>query len=179
MATTYSLQKQVQIKRPDIIIQVGIAGSYLNRRSLGEVVVVKSDRVADLVVEEEGDLKTMVDLGLISPDELPYKNGWLDNPSGELIMTTGLDTLKGISINQITTSDTRIEQYKEKYDPDIESMEGAALHYVALMEGIEFLQIRSISNYIGERNKKNWKMKESIENLNNQVLKLLNQFSVL
>ncbi len=41
------------------------------------------------------------------------------------------------------------------------------------MEKIPFLQIRSVSNYIGERNKKKWNMKESIINLNNELTSLL------
>ena len=51
--------------------------------------------------------------------------------------------------------------YENKFLPVIESMEGAALHYVCLMEKIPFLQIRSISNYIGERDKKKWNMKDA------------------
>lgn len=173
VATAYNLQKRIYSNPPDLIIQAGIAGCFQHDTPLGEVVVVKSDRVADMMVEEEGELKTMADLGLVSDDQPPYKKGWLDNPFTELIKSTGLKEVKGISINQITTSTRKIEQFKHKYDPAIESMEGAALHYVALMEGINFLQIRAISNYIGERNKKNWRMKESIENLNNHLLKLL------
>jgi futalosine hydrolase len=34
------------------------------------------------------------------------------------------------------------------------------------MEGVPFLQLRSMSNYIGERNKQRWDMKASIANLN-------------
>ena len=52
-------------------------------------------------------------------------------------------------------------------------MEGAAMHYVCLMEKIPFLQLRSISNYIGERNKRKWNMNESIINLNNELIKLI------
>jgi futalosine hydrolase len=52
-------------------------------------------------------------------------------------------------------------------------MEGAALHYVALRENIEFLQLRSFSNYIAERNKKNWNMRTSIENLNHTLIRIL------
>jgi futalosine hydrolase len=52
-------------------------------------------------------------------------------------------------------------------------MEGAALHYVCLLEKIPFLQVRSISNYIGERNKKKWNIKESINNLNKELIRLL------
>jgi futalosine hydrolase len=52
-------------------------------------------------------------------------------------------------------------------------MEGAALHYVARMEKIPFIQLRSMSNYIAERNKKKWNMKEAIRNLNEELVKLL------
>ena len=52
-------------------------------------------------------------------------------------------------------------------------MEGAALHYIGLQEKIPFLQIRSCSNYIAERNKKNWKMKDAIQQLNVELLKLV------
>ncbi len=48
-------------------------------------------------------------------------------------------------------------------------MEGAALHYVCLQEQIPFVQIRSVSNYVGERDKTKWKMKEAIENLNTEL----------
>jgi len=52
-------------------------------------------------------------------------------------------------------------------------MEGAALHYIALQEKIPFIQLRSTSNYIAERNKKNWDMPNAIESLNQSLLKLL------
>jgi futalosine hydrolase len=41
------------------------------------------------------------------------------------------------------------------------------------MENIPFIQLRAISNYIAERNKKKWDMKTSISNLNHALLKLL------
>jgi len=79
----------------------------------------------------------------------------------------------GVSTNEITTSKQKVKFYKDTFNPVVESMEGAALHYVCLMEQIPFLQLRSISNYIGERNKKNWNMKESIINLNKELISLL------
>ena len=54
-------------------------------------------------------------------------------------------------------------------------MEGAALHYVCLQEKVPFIQLRAISNYVGERDKSKWKMQEAITNLHNELLKLLNQ----
>jgi futalosine hydrolase len=60
-----------------------------------------------------------------------------------------------------------------KYQADIESMEGAALHFVCLQEGIPFLQIRGISNFVGERNKAKWDLKSAIENSNRVALQIL------
>jgi futalosine hydrolase len=65
---------------------------------------------------------------------------------------------------------------REKFLPDIESMEGAAFHYVCLQQKNNFLQLRSISNRVGERDKSKWKLKESIENLNKELLKIIENF---
>jgi futalosine hydrolase len=54
-------------------------------------------------------------------------------------------------------------------------MEGAALHYTCLMEKIPFIQLRGISNYITERNKKNWDMKQSILNLNKELIGMIEE----
>lgn len=66
--------------------------------------------------------------------------------------------------------------YKNTIGAVIESMEGAALHYVALMESVPFLQIRAVSNYIGERDKSKWLLQKAIGNLNQQLERLLKKF---
>jgi futalosine hydrolase len=52
-------------------------------------------------------------------------------------------------------------------------MEGAALHYMGRDLNIPFIQIRAVSNYVGERNKAKWKMNEAIYNLNETLLQYL------
>ena len=52
-------------------------------------------------------------------------------------------------------------------------MEGAALHYVCLSEKIPFLQLRSVSNYVGERDKSKWALREAIMNLNIELQRLI------
>lgn len=54
-------------------------------------------------------------------------------------------------------------------------MEGAALHYTCLLENIPFMQVRAISNYVGERDKSKWKMKEAIRNLNDSIIKIIEE----
>ena len=109
-------------------------------------------------------------------DQYPYKKGWLINTNKEVLKKTKLKIVKGISVNQISTSKQMIKFYRDVFDPVTESMEGAALHYVCLIENIPFVQIRSISNYIGERNKKKWDMMDSIANLNDTLIKIINNY---
>jgi len=100
----------------------------------------------------------------------------LINPYKENLKKTKLKIVKGISVNQISTSKQMIKFYRDVFDPVTESMEGAALHYVCLMEKIPFVQIRSISNYIGERNKKKWDMNESIIKLNEALINTISNY---
>lgn len=173
-ATTYSLARQLPVKRPDLIIQVGVGGCFDSSIPLGSVLVIKQEAIADQSVIELDKLKTLFDLKLVPQNQYPFSNGWLVNKS-DALKKTKLRKVKGVSVNEITTSRQKVKFYRETFNPVVESMEGAALHYVCLMEKIPFIQLRSVSNYIAERNKKNWNMKESILNLNKELISLLNK----
>jgi futalosine hydrolase len=173
-ATAYHLTRQLTMKKYDGVIQAGVAGCFDFTVPLGSVVAVKQDTIADQSVVELEKLKTLFDLKLVPANKYPFSKGWLLNTNKNLLKKSGLKKVKGISVNQITTSPSMIKFYKQKFHPVTESMEGAALHYVCLMENIPFIQLRSISNYIGERNKKKWDMKDSIVNLNETLISTIN-----
>ena len=171
-ATTYTLSQQFQIYKPDLVIQAGVGGCFDKTKPLGTVVAVKQETIADQSVIEINQLKTLFDLKLIPHNQFPYRNGWLINKN-ELLKNIKLQKVKGISVNEITTSKKKMMFYENHFSPVVESMEGAALHYTCLMENIPFIQIRAVSNYIAERNKKKWNMKESVDNLNKELVKTL------
>ena len=175
-ASTYHLAKQLALKKYDLVIQAGVAGCFDLRIPLGTVVAVKQDAIADQSVIELQKLKTLFDLKLVPQDKYPYKKGWLINPNKDVLKKTKLKIVTGISVNQISTSKQMIKFYRDVFDPVTESMEGAAMHYVCLMEDVPFVQLRSISNYIGERNKKKWDMMDSIANLNDMLIKTINNY---
>ncbi len=175
-ASTYHLAKQLALKKYDLVIQAGVAGCFDLRIPLGAVVAVKQDAIADQSVIELQKLRTLFDLKLVPQDQYPYKKGWLINPNKEVLKKTKLKIVKGISVNQISTSKQMIKFYRDVFEPVTESMEGAALHYVCLMGNLPFVQIRSISNYIGERNKQKWDMMDSIANLNDTLIKTINNY---
>lgn len=171
-ATTWSLTSLLHLKRPDLIIQAGVGGCFDPAIPTGTVLAIKKEAIADQSVVELNELKTLFDLKLVPQNQHPFRKGWLMNNS-EALKKVKLKKVTGISVNEITTSKQKVKWYKHTFDPVVESMEGAALHYVCLMEKVPFIQIRSVSNHIAERNKKKWNMKESIINLNDALVKII------
>src|SRR5258705_4321657 len=120
-ATTYAFTKQISLKKPALVIQAGIAGCFDKNISLGSVVVIKQDSIADQSVMENKQLKTMFDLGLIKVDTPPFTKGLLVNPGKQLIKKTKLKPVNAISVNQVTTNGQMISLYREKFNPVVES----------------------------------------------------------
>jgi futalosine hydrolase len=171
--TTYALMKQFQLKKPHVVVNAGIAGSFTKKYAPGSVVVVKDEVVADLGVEEKTGYKDVFDLKLLKHSQFPFINKKLSNVHTNFMERTLLHKVKSATVNQITTSKKTAAMYVHKYKAEIENMEGAAVHYVCLLENIPFVQIRSISNFVGDRNKKNWKLKEAISSLNSELIRLV------
>ena len=171
--TTYALMKHLQIKKPDIVIMAGIAGAFDRSLNLGDVVAVKQEALADLGVQEKDGYKDVFDLKLLAANEFPFKQKKLANPFTALMERTKLPLVGSVTVNQITSGKKTATLYETKYKAKIENMEGAALHLVCMKENIPFVQIRSISNYVGERNKQKWKLKEAVQNLNKELIRLI------
>lgn len=175
LATAVSLTKLIADEKPDLMLQIGIAGCFNKKTNLGKTFVIAEEVIADLGVEEENSWKDIFDLKLEKSNYPPFEKRALPNPWINTYNLLSLEAVKAVTVNQITTAKKRIQQITEKYNPYIESMEGAALHYVCRDANIPFLQIRSTSNYIGERDKTKWNMKESINNINACVLLMIEE----
>jgi futalosine hydrolase len=172
VATTWSLMRQIDRSRPDLIIQAGIAGCFTGRKA-GDVVVVREETLADLGVWEDQRFKTLFDLQLADSEASPFSNGKLVNPHRQLMSLTSLDQVSAITVNEITTDPARITWYQQNTAAVVESMEGGGLHYVCLQEKIPFVQLRAVSNDIGVRDKTKWDFRSAILNLNEQLISLL------
>lgn len=173
--TSYRLTRSILNSRPDYLLQAGIGGSFSTTCPPGSAVLVQEDRMGDLGVEEHGTFHDLFDMNLQQPGVSPYTDRSLVNTWSKNWQQFDLPLVKGITINEITTRSERIAQLQQKYQPVVESMEGAAFHYVALAENIPFMQLRTVSNYVGERDKSKWKMKEAIELLNQKVVEVLKE----
>jgi futalosine hydrolase len=173
LAATYALTRGVMEHNPGIILQAGVAGSLDNQLQLTEVVAIENEIIGDLGVEENGSFKDLFKMGLLNGQKHPFTNDKLVN-NNSLLKNCGLKQVNGVTVNEVSTAPGRINYYRSLAS-SVESLEGAALHYVGLMENIPFLQVRSVSNFAGERNKDRWRLKDAITSLNNELQQLIDK----
>jgi len=172
--TTFALTQFFnQLSSIDLAINMGIAGAFDRKLPIGEVVQVKSDRFGDLGVEEkDGRFTDVFELGLVPKNTAPYTDGQIKVDTANDF----LPAVAAITVNKVHGTAASIQKIEQKYQPTIESMEGAAFMYCCAQFGIKGMQIRSISNYVEPRNKANWDIPLAIDNLNKTVIEMLEVF---
>lgn len=169
VAATYHLTELLQKLSPDFVLFAGIAGCFDIDRILGEVLVVGKEYFGSCGVEENGHWQDIADMGFRPKNGFPFVDNALFNNNIEAYNLLRLPVVNAITVDEITTKPEKIELLRQKYFPVAESMEGAAWHYVCLENNIPFLQLRSLSNYVGERDKKKWEIKNAVQNLNDTL----------
>src|SRR5690348_12681997 len=174
-ATIYDLTIKLLTNHYDLVIKSGIAGMFAGKFTLGAVMFVKEDAFADIGIEEKGELRTIFEYGFLDKNEFPFSDGKLLNPSA-ILEKIPLPAATAITVNMVSDNCVHNENFRQKYHADIESMEGAAFHYVCLQHKINFLQVRSLSNVVGERDKSRWVIDSSIRNLNDELVKIIDNF---
>jgi futalosine hydrolase len=170
LAAAFSLTKIALYEKPDLIVQAGIAGCFDANVKLGKTFVVREEILGNTGVEEDEKWKDIFELKLEKSSFPPFEKRRLPNQWEKEYNLLGLPAVAAITVSEITTNPTRIKQLQNKYNPTLESMEGAALHYVCRKCNIPFLQIRSVSNYVGVRDKSQWKTAEALKNLNETLV---------
>lgn len=172
MNTAFALARYPRIKGIQLAINAGLAGSFDKDIKLGTVVEVTSDRFGDLGAEDaDGSLLDVYDLELEDADKFPYTSGWIINKDRPY--HTDLENVSAITVNKVTGTPLSIALVKEKYNADIESMEGAGFFYACKMIDVKCVQLRAISNYVESRNKDNWQVELAVERLNQSLINFI------
>ena len=110
-------------------------------------------------------------MGLIDGKVKPFNQGKLLNNNA--LRLKNMKQVKGLTVQKVNGFTESIEAVLKKYQADVETMEGAAFFQACLTEGVNFAQIRAISNYVEPRNRANWLIQEAILNLNKTVVDLV------
>jgi futalosine hydrolase len=175
VSTSWSMMRWIcQNGRPDLAINGGIAGSYKDEILTGDVVMPESDCFADSGIEDGDNFYTLSEGGLIGSDDFPYKNGLLladKTYFGKL--NNIIRPVKAITVNAATGSEKTKSILEKKFNPDIETMEGATFFYICSQENIPFIALRAISNKVERRNRNNWKIPLALGNLSEKLIEVL------
>jgi futalosine hydrolase len=175
VATAYYTGKALALKRYDLAVNAGIAGTFGKAFKLGSVVNVVEDWIPEFGAENGRDFISIFELGFYDPDTHPFTQGMLQatrEPDPAIVNLQRLNLLprvKGITSNTIRGSVESVEYIRRTAPADIESMEGAAFLFSCLMEKTPCIQLRSVSNLVEERDKAKWDLPLALKNLN-QVL---------
>ncbi|HPS26880.1 MAG TPA: futalosine hydrolase [Bacteroidales bacterium] len=178
VATAFYLG-EINLQNFDIALNTGIAGSFSKDIAIGELVQVTNDCFAELGADYGENFVPLckLDFSPDLPDPVFDEQGKIINPTtNNNPRIKQLKSVKGITVNTINAEAKRIERIKSLFDPDTESMEGAAFLYACLKKKIPCFQLRSISNYIEPRNLNHWNIPFAIANLNRKLPEIISAF---
>ncbi|HPW66223.1 MAG TPA: futalosine hydrolase [Salinivirgaceae bacterium] len=171
-ATIFNLTKCLSKNRYDIILNAGICGSYNSDIELGSVVEVIEDCFSDRIVETESNVISWLEAGFNVFDNSVEQTSCL-KPTFQT-NTKQYRKVKAITSDTVHANKKTIDALKSRFNPDIESMEGAAVFYVCFSMGIKSMQLRAVSNMVGVRDKREWKTELAINNLSLAVNEVVN-----
>ena len=155
--TSIQMTKELMQNKYDLAINMGVAGSFSKDYVLGDVVEVLEDNFSELGFENGNDF------GHFSDFVTKYN----------VAAKTNLQKVKGITVNTVHGNEKSINEIVKRLNPDVESMEGAAVFKVCKKFAVTCMQIRAISNNVEKRNKENWDMHLAFKNLNDKVAQII------
>ncbi len=172
----YKLTKTLSQYKYSFVINAGIGGAFDKEFALGSIVNVHNEIFAGIGLLSKEKFTNLFDMNLLTEGEFPFTKNFMHNFS--LINNKVIEALplaNGVTVNTMFTKSMGKDLRYAKLNPHIESMEGAAVFYVCLMEHIPFVQIRSISNYVGETDKSQWDIQLAVKHLHNTIIEILGE----
>lgn len=151
-------------KKYDLVLNIGIAGSFTNQFKIGDVVSISQDVFADYGIDDNGKFIPFNKIGS-DTNLLFMQNQWIKQAKYE----PKLPSAKGITVSMASGSEQIIDKYNRLWSPEVETMENAAIFFVCNEFNIPFICLRAISNMVEPRNSSNWQIQLAIEKLHDEV----------
>jgi len=149
-----------------LVVNLGIAGCYDHSIPLGTLLQITNDQFSELGAEDKDEFIPIETLGF-------GKSTYRAINSVEDESLQALRKADGITVNKVHGNKQSIQTIVARLHPVTESMEGAAVFYACEHTGTDCLQVRSISNYVEERNRDSWKIGLALKNLNDWAIEFL------
>ena len=166
--------------RPDIVVLAGIAGSLDALCSVGEAYEFHRVRSYGIGV---GDGEQFQSAGEIGWRHVEEETGTIPEGVGDVLQKTDakrkLDNQFGIdaellSVCAASSSQSEANFKKNRYPNTLaEDMEGFAVAAACVIHGVPWVIVRGISNYAGDRDKKNWQADKALQKTAERVSEIL------
>ena len=157
VATAIAVTKELSKNHYDLVINVGVGGSFNRSLEVGSVVEVVEDYISELGAQDGNRFLSPLEMDI----DMNYK---IQMPE-----RTHLSKVIGITVNTVHGEDLSIMKIVHRLNPQVESMEGAACMLACKEANIPCVQIRAISNFVEKRNKSNWNIPLAIQKLNKEL----------
>jgi futalosine hydrolase len=176
VATAAWSSRVLAMREYDVALNLGVCGSFDTAIPAGVVVHVVSEELPEMGAEADDAFLTLHDLKLLARDEFPFRDGRLMNAEPPpMAALQQLPRVHGITVNTVHGRESSIAEVRQRCEPQVETMEGAAFMYACLIRGTPFAEIRAVSNVVEKRNRVAWKLGEAIDNLNSAALRMIDQ----
>jgi futalosine hydrolase len=151
------------------VINAGICGAFDRNLKIGEVLNITSDTISEMGAENDTEFITYLDLNLGGTNSFQYQM------HSHYECLNDIKKVKGITVNKVHGNEESIARSVKLFDPDVESMEGAA--FLRGCKGLSrnYFQLRAVSNYVEKRDKSKWDIPAAVKNLNSLLIELIEE----
>lgn len=168
--TAYRLGKHLAHNNYDLIINIGIGGSFNRSLPIGTVVSIDRELFSELGAENDEQFISIDELGFGTAHYHALQN------SATRKLIDALPHGQGITVNKVHGNEIEIAKLLSQIpDALIESMEGAAVFLAAAETQTQTIQIRGISNYVEKRDRATWNIPLAIKNSNAVLFQILSE----
>ena len=163
-ATAGSIAGTKPAGRP-AIMQLGIAGAYPGAGLLpGSAAVASSEFDLDLGAGRGDQWRGLESIGIGALPGAGLSNCLDLDPSLVAVVSSGsgVPSAAFATSDNVTADRPTAAQLADRHGVQVESMEGVAGAQVAAAFGLPFVELRGISNEVGDRDRRNWLIAEAV-----------------
>jgi futalosine hydrolase len=148
--------KALALHKYDMVLNAGIAGAMRGTAQVGDGVIV-GEELYELELETGSPIS-------LPPGNLVATRVPADQQLIEAVTALGFPLVRGITVSRVTATDETAQRLRER-GAEIETMEGFAVMRAAQLAGVPCIELRGISNVVGNRENAEWDLNAGISGL--------------
>lgn len=144
----------------DLALNVGVAGAFREGGlAEGDVAVANVITAADLGAWAPAGFLDLSVMGLDGAGGVACPSTWVEHVHQQLLLA-GVPSRCGmiLTLSAMTGTDSRAIELFERHHALAEAMEGAGMAEAATRWGLPVMEIRSMSNLVGDRDREVWQL---------------------